>query len=164
MIATTSTDVVDFWGRRTFGAKTRYIVDGIACWNIDVPEDHPDLKHPDYIGLLVREKMAQPSIIRRRLAPPLFSVKKDGHFALVSQPGFENVVPVSRTKQLLQLGFTNPATGECPDIVQLKPTKKIQRVLHRMQQSGASGVMCVVTSDAAETYDINAAIASLGHD
>jgi hypothetical protein len=161
VVTTTESAVVDFWKERGFDPKLKYAVDEISCWDIDVPEDHQDLKHPDYLGLLIQEKMAFPALIRRRLRPPIYTVKSGQHYAMVEQPGFERVVPMTRSRQILQFGFTNPATGECPTIVHLKTTAHVQRVLRKMKNSGAKGIMCLVTPKVAETIAIDEAVKSL---
>jgi hypothetical protein len=161
MITTTVDQIVEFWKERGFSPELRYSCDGISCWNIDVPEDHGDLKHPDYVGMLIQEKMAFPSIIRRRLQPVVYTLKSGKHYAMVEQPGFDCVIPLSRTKHLLQFGFTNPATGECPAIVPLKTTEQVHSVVKRLKNSGARGVMCIVTPEVAETIDIDEALRSL---
>jgi hypothetical protein len=161
MITTTESSIVNFWKERGFEASLKYSADNISCWDIDVPEDHTDLKHPEYVGMLIQEKMAFPAIIRQRLQAPVYTIKSGKHYAMVDQSGFENTVPISRSKQLLQFAFTNPGTGACPNIVPLKDTKSVCGVLQRMQKSGAEKVMCLVTSDVAETIAIDAAIRSL---
>jgi len=162
MITTTEDTIVGFWRERGFVPLLKYKTDGIHCWDIDVPEDHPDLKHPDYVSLLVQEKMSFPSIVRRRLQVPVYAVKSGGHYAMIDQPDVGRAVPMSRSKHLLQFALTNPGTGVCPNIVPLKDAKDVQSVLQRMQQSGAQGVVCFVTSDIAETIEIDEAIRSLG--
>jgi hypothetical protein len=161
MITTTESSIVDFWKERGFEPSLKYTSDGISCWDIDVPGDHTDLKHPEYVGMLIQEKMAFPAIIRRRLQAPVYTVKSGKHYAMVNQPEFENSVPISHSKQFLQFAFTNPGTGACPNIVPLKDTKSVRGVLQRMKQSGAQGVMCLVTSEVAETIAIDEAIRSL---
>lgn len=161
MITTTEESIVNFWKEREVEPSLRYTSDGISCWDIDVPGDHQDLKHPDYVGMLVQEKMSLSSIIRRRLQVPVYTMKSGKHYAMVNQPGFERAVPVSRSKQLLQFAFTDPNTGVCPDIVALKDAKSIRGVLQRMQKSGAQGIMCLVTAEIAETIEIDEALRSL---
>lgn len=137
MITTTEQAITEFWEKRGFGATPKYSSDGITCWDIDVPEDHEDLKDPEYISLCIQEKMAFPGIIRRRLSAPVYTIKSGQHYAMVNQPQFERSVPMSHSKQLLQFAFTNPATGMCPAIVPLQDTARVRDVLQRMKKSGA---------------------------
>ena len=161
MITTTEESIVDFWKERGFEPALRYTADGISCWDIDTPVDHQDLKHPEYVNMLIQEKLALPAIIRRRLQAPVYTIKSGKHYAMVDQEEFEHVVPVSRSRQLLQFAFTNPSTGMCPDIVALKDAKAVRSVLQRIQKSGAQGIMCLVTAEVAETIEIDEALRSL---
>ena len=163
-ITTNDESIVSFWKERGFDATLKYEAEGISCWDIEVPDDHEDLKSPDYLDLCIQEKMMMPALIRRRLQPPVYTAKSGGHFALVrlqNEQDLGSLVPMSRSKELLEFAATNPTTGECPDIVPIKDIKQIKRLLNRAHKSGAAGVLCFVTGRFTETISMGEAVKSL---
>jgi hypothetical protein len=160
-VTTTYEPIVDFWAERGFEPKELYRLDGIAYWQIEVPDDHEMLTHPEYVTLAFQEKLNWHHVVRRRLQPKLYSVKKNGHYADVRDPEGRRAVPLARSRELLRRALTNPATGEGPDIIELKKPKKIRIVLDKAQRFGVDRIMFFAAEGFTESISLEEAMVAL---
>lgn len=161
IITTTLEDIADFWAERGFEPDLLYHLDGVSYWKVEIDDKHEMLGHPDYIGLLVKEKMNWRNIVYKRMRPVLYTVKLDKHFADVRDPQGKRAVPLARDKELLKKALTNTETEECPTIVPLKKSEKVHRVLSQAHQSGVDRVLFFATDRFTETFSLEEALSTV---
>lgn len=160
-ITTTSKHIAEFWAERGFKPEVLYHLDGVTYQRVEVPDDHKMLSHPSYISLVFQEKLNWRHIVKRRLQPKLYSVKKNGHYADVRDPEGRRAVPLARSRELLHRALTNPATGEGPEIIELKKPEKILNVLGKARRFGVDRIMFFAAEGFTESISLDEALGVL---
>jgi len=160
MIITTSKASVQFWALRGLIPKMRYTHRGVECWEIDVPPEHPDLMHPDYMQCVIEERLGFPKLLARRMALPLYTAKAGGHFAVARDQGEANLgVPIASCASMLRFALTNPETGACPPLSKITGRGKMLRVLGHGQKNGADRVVYFIDEEHTEIIPLDDATA-----
>lgn len=102
-----------------------YSIDEMEVFGADIPEGHPLLKDPEFIGFLLNEKLKSGALVLSRLRAPLFTVQP-------YVPHADTVALVlARDRQVLRHMLTNPETGTCPKISLLRSPAMILDSLRR---------------------------------
>lgn len=157
-VTTTLKKIADFWAERGFKPEVLYELDGITYWRIAVDDEHPMFKHPEYVALAFEEKLQWHHVVRRRLQPKLYGVKKNGFYADVRDPGGERAVPLARSREMLRRALTDPVTNEGPQIIPLKDRKKIHQVLLKAHRAGVERILFFAAEGFTETFPIEEAL------
>jgi hypothetical protein len=156
--------MVEFWGERGIKAKKRYTLQKFTAWELDIPDDHPDLRVPDYIGLQVQEvTTVLPAVVRARLQPPVYTLKVGKFFADVKDSKGKTGVPITHNQSILAQMCNNPYGGESPDIVKLTKEKRIQDVLLKAHRQGTEALLFFALPGVCETVPIESALRVLKH-
>ncbi len=160
-ITTCLKDIADFWSKQGFDPKILYHLDDISYWRIEVDDGHKMLGHPDYVGLILKEKMHWRHLLHKRMQPVLYSAKKGSHYADVRDPEGNRAVPLARSRKLLKKALTDPDTNTCPDIVSLKKLNKIHHILTKAQREGVDHILFFATDEFTETFSLDEALSTV---
>lgn len=156
--------MVDFWRERGIGAKRRYTLHDLTTWEIKIPDEHPDLKSPDFVGLQVQEvTTVLPEVVRRRLNPPVFTLKVGKLFADVRDRNGKKGVPITHNQSILVQMCAQPAHAYTPSIVKLNSDKRIRDVLVKAQRQGTESMLFFALPGTCETVPIESALRVLKH-
>lgn len=156
-------ETASFWKSRGFIPKKRYALHGFTTWQMEIPDDHPDLKHPDYVGLQAREVLfILPTVVLQRLAPPVFTLKVDKMFADIVDRNDKKGVPFSHSRSVLaQISFPmcfHPGPVDTPNIVKLNQDKRVRDVILKAQRQGTENILFFPLADLCETIPIESAL------
>ncbi len=162
-VTTTSEDIADFWAERGFEPKVLFELDGVKYWKVEVPDDHEMLGHPEYVALAFQEKLNWHHVVKRRLSPKLYGVKKGGQFADVRDPEGKRAIPMARSRNILQKALTNAATGEGPEIVPLGTPEKIRHALVKAGRAGIDRILFFAAEGFTETFSLEEALNITGN-
>jgi hypothetical protein len=121
-VMTFSDEIADFWRKEGVECTKRYVADGYTCWTISVPDTHPKLRNPEYLGLVIKEKFRMAQVLRDRLRAPLYTVKQGGVYADIHGNKGRGT-PLARDKKLLR-DFVGPD----PKVVKLN-THRVSKLL-----------------------------------
>lgn len=160
-VTTALKDIADFWSERGIEPAVMYTLDGITYWRIEVPDDHEMLGHPSYVGLVVQEKLNWRHVLHKRMQPVLYSVKKGGHYADVRDPGGNRAVPMARSRELLKKALTHPETQTCPEIIPLKKSDKIHKMLVKAHRAGVDRILFFAADEFTETFSLEEALGTV---
>lgn len=158
MITTTLDKMVDFWRRHGVEAEELYKADGIVSWGIEVEQDNPLLGNPEYIGLMIQERMRFPIIVSKRMQPPLFVPKVNGHVAVVPRKSGSRVIPIARDKELLRFALTDPCSRARPAISKVKSSAQVQKVLRKALKDRVDGLLYFVSRKHTESIPTDVAL------
>lgn len=158
IITTALEDIADFWSERGCVPEVLYSFDNITYWKIKVDDEHEMLSHPDYVSLVIKERLQWRGIIHKRMQPVLYSVKKSGHFADVRDPQGHRAVPLSHDRELLKKALTDPEAGYSPVIVPLKKSGKIHILLKQAHKAGVDRILFFAADSFTETLSIEEAL------
>ena len=131
-------EMVDFWKERGCDTKLHYRHDGVDTWEITVPDDHPDLRHPEYVGLLTQETLfVLPQVVLRRLQPPIYTFKVGKSFANIQSRSGQIGMPFARKREILEAmlnrsaNISGSSSGETAKIVKLTQHDRIVSLLQK---------------------------------
>lgn len=156
--------MVEFWQDRGVGAKRRYALHGFDAWELDIPDEHPDLKSPDYVGLQIQEvTTVLPEVVRRRLKPPVFTLKVGKFFADIQDRNQKRGVPVTHNKSILTQMCPNRPHADAPSIIKLNSNERVRDVLVKAQRQGTESLLFFALPGVCETVPIESALRVLKH-
>jgi len=158
ILTTLLDDIADFWAERGITPEKLYTLDDVTYWQMEVDENHEMLAHPEYVQLVFQEKMQFRNVLRKRMSPVLYSVKKGKHYADVRDPQGNRAVPLSRSRTLLTQALTNPDTRIAPIIIPLKQSKRVRYVLDKAMRSGVTRILFFAAEGFTETFSLEEAI------
>lgn len=152
-------ETASFWKSRGFTPKKRYALHGFTNWQIEIPDDHPDLKHPDYVGLQAEEVLyVLPTVVLQRLAPPVFTLKVDKMFADVVDRNGKKGVPISHSRSVLTQMCFRPGPVDPPRIIKLNRDERVREVILKAQRQGTENILFFPLAGLCETIPIESAL------
>lgn len=156
--------MIAFWQDRGVGFKRRYALHGFIAWELDIPDEHPDLKSPDFVGLQVEEVTTiLPEVVRRRLTPPVYTLKVGKFFADVRDKTGKKGVPITHNKSVLARMCAQPPHANQPSVVKLNSLSRIQDVLVKAHRQGTESLLFFALPGVCETVPIESALRILKH-
>ena len=169
MIVTYAQATVDFWEAAGFAPELLYTIDGISYYQVDVPPESAQLQSPDYLKLVMDEQAKYPDILRVRFAPPIYTVKFDGRFAVTPSKEIKGAfaIPMSRDKQILEKMFLTPKArpNQVPDFPILKsPRALLNAIVKTLQRKFADRIAFFISPGVAETFDARMVATILSQD
>lgn len=156
MIYTFIEEALDVCTKYNVVPKVFYEVDDVTVWSIDVPEDHALVKDPDFLACIMRSMLMSASIVRRRMAPPLFVPTVGGVFATTVLADGTHAVPVARRKDVLEFMMRNPKADKYANWVaaELRTIPEIRSMLTRVAKDGIDRIIYFVAAKISETIPI----------
>lgn len=147
--------IVDFWKERGIVAAEAFKADETQYYELEVPNDHKDLRDPAYLQIMLNERMAYPEVLRARFSPPLYVVMIHGQVAMTpNKDGKGFAVPVSRNRELLHAAFTKPERQQVPVYKKLKTAHHVFRMMRKMRRGGVTHVAYFVGEKMVEVLDL----------
>lgn len=152
-------ETTSFWKSRGFSPKKRYALHGFTNWQFEIPDDHPDLKHPDYVGLQAKEVLyVLPTVVLQRLTPPVFTLKLDKLFADVVDRTGKKGVPLSHSRSVLSQVCFSPMRTDSPKIIKLNRDERVREVILKAQRQGTENILFFPLAGLCETIPIESAL------
>jgi len=148
--------VVEFWKKKKVPVKVVYELDGFPTWEIEIPDDHPALADPEYIGLALSEKMyLLPQVFSRRIRLPLYGLKVSGLPAEVAD---------TEGKQGLALARNSGVFGDMPidaggvSLFRFQNAYEVYGAFRAAKERGVERVLFFVKPGVCETIPIDTAL------
>jgi len=156
-------ETVKFWNERGFTETKRYTLQDFTAWEFDLPDDHPDLKSPEYIGLQVKEIVTVlPEVVLRRLKPPIYTLKIGKFFADISDTK-KRGVPLTHNRSILEQMCMMKGKPDAPKIVKLNTQARIHDVMIKAQRQGTDTILFFALPHVCEKIPIESALRVLKH-
>lgn len=149
-------EAADFWKSRGIEVKRGPMADGYEMWEMDIPEDHPDRRHPGYIGLQAQEVMeVLPGLVRQRMTLPLYTIKHGKLYADIADSAGKRGTPIARNpvvlEKLLKVCVDEPHKNK---IQKLTTKSQLMRVLREAEQQGTESMLYFLRELDCETVPI----------
>jgi len=144
-----------------FEPKLIYRADGYTHWGVVVPDDNMVLRTPEYMNMALKERLEVPRIIRKRMTPPLYTLKIDGAFGDLMLPNSARCVPLTRERKMLLGVISNSGVSGRAAIVELKNIEKVKKVLINAKNDGIKETVYLIPVNFTEYYSINSVLHAL---
>lgn len=152
-------ETAKFWKARGYIPRKRYTLNNITAWQVEIPEDHPDRKHPEFIGLQAQEVLyVLPTVVQQRLTPPVFTLKVGKFFADITDRTGKRGVPFSHSRAVLTQMCVRPGHVEPPNIIKLNREERVQEVILKAQRQGTENILFFPLAGLCETVPIESAL------
>lgn len=157
-------DVRDLVEKEGIPTETLYTLDDVTFWRADIPEDSPLFKRPEFVMRNVQQQLMGREVVAKRFGKKvkLWGVLSGKKLAVTRDKSGNIVIPVSRSKSVMQEVFKNPDTGVFP------PVKAIPRSVLREELADASkshevkGIMYIVCEGFKEDYGVHEVLQVIG--
>jgi len=143
---TCSPNIVKYWQGLHVPTKLVAKVDGVSYVSIEIPDDDPRLKHPDFFALAVKSKRFENEAVISHIRIPIYTMKKDGEYVVTLDKEKNEAVPLTRQVGLLKYFFTDPKKKEPEFVVALLANKPaLFDFLDRAVKDGIGKIMYMAT-------------------
>ena len=115
------------------------------------------LASPEYLELVLAEQKDYREMIRKRFAPPMFTVIINRRVAMtpMQQQDQPMAMPIARDLHLLQSIFTKPERKQFPKYMKLKRVNQIVNAMREVRQFGVQYVAYYVSSNIVEAFKLD---------
>lgn len=152
MFTTCSPDIVAYWKRKKVPTKLVAKMDGVSYVRIEIPDEDPRLKDPEFFKLAVKSKRYENEAVISHMRVPIYTIKKEGRYSDTLDKDENRAVPLARQVGLLNHYFTNPETKVQEYITTLLANK--QDLFDLLNQAIDAGIGKIIFM-ATKTYTLD---------
>lgn len=141
-----SPDIVAYWKAQRVKTKLVAKVDGVSYVSIEIPDDDPRLKHPDFFKLAIKSKRYETEAVISHIRTPIYTIKKEGVYSDTLDKEGKRAVPLTRQVGLLRYYLTDPKKKEPEFVIALLANKAaLFELLNEAANAGIGKIVYLAT-------------------